>query len=156
LAKGDIEGAKTLRTRTPLKIIADESACSLEDVTRLIHEDACDMINVKISKCGGLDHALEIAENARRADKSLILGAHVAETGILESAGRIFASLVREVCYCEGSLSDFIFDEPVVVGPQGFDRRCLAPLSPAPGLGVEMRMDRLDRYTLRRTSIRMG
>jgi L-alanine-DL-glutamate epimerase-like enolase superfamily enzyme len=153
LAKDDIEGFKQLKKITPLKIIADESACSFNDVSRLIEEEACDLVSVKISKCGGLINSLKIAEYIYETNKLCVLGAHVAETGILEAAGRIFGALAQNVRYFEGSMSLFVFDEQVVEEFTGFDKHCLASLSAKSGLGIAIKREGVKKYTVRERSL---
>jgi muconate cycloisomerase len=155
LAKDDIEGVKRLKKITPLKIIVDESACSFGDIKRLIEEDACDLVNIKISKCGGLINSLKIANYLYGINKLCILGAHAAETGILEAAGRVFGTLIQNGRYFEGSISSFLFEEPIVEGITGFDQQCLAAPSTKPGLGIALKEELVKKYTVKEELIKL-
>ncbi|MGP4011837.1 mandelate racemase/muconate lactonizing enzyme family protein [Streptomyces sp. 4N124] len=72
LAPGDPEALGKLAERSPLPIIADEDAVSLEDARRLagrVHG-----VNVKLAKCGGVHAALRIAELIEGSGTELMLG----------------------------------------------------------------------------------
>ena len=108
LAKDDIEGLRRLRKATGIPIIVDESMCSLSDAKRLIEREACDILNIKISKCGGLLRSKRIADFAKSQSILCQLGAHVGETEILREAGRSFALTTPNLVYFEGcSFSPF-------------------------------------------------
>jgi L-alanine-DL-glutamate epimerase-like enolase superfamily enzyme len=102
LAKDDIEGLRKLKEATGIPIIVDESICSLSDAKRLIEREACDILNIKISKCGGLLRSRRIARFAEAQNILCQLGAHVGETEILREAGKSFALTTPNLVYFEG------------------------------------------------------
>ncbi|MET7343920.1 enolase C-terminal domain-like protein [Streptomyces sp. NPDC005547] len=72
VAPGDPEGLARLAARSPLPVVADEDAVSLEDARRLtgrVHG-----INVKLAKCGGAGAALRIAGLIAGSGTDLMLG----------------------------------------------------------------------------------
>ncbi|MFJ5263414.1 mandelate racemase/muconate lactonizing enzyme family protein [Streptomyces sp. NPDC088387] len=72
LAPGDPEALARLAERSPLPVVADEDAVSLDDVRRLagrVHG-----VNVKLAKCGGVHAALRIAETVEGSGTELMLG----------------------------------------------------------------------------------
>ena len=103
-------------------LVADESALTPQDVERLAPEGAFTMVNVRLSKNGGLLRVLEMAKAARLAGLSFKLGCHVGETGILSAEGRVAASLLPDAVYLEGSydrliLSDNVTEENLTLEP---------------------------------------
>lgn len=68
-----------LRLKSPIKIMADESCLDRHDARKLIKKNACDYINIKFSKAGGITEALEIYKTAARSGVGCMLG------GMLES-----------------------------------------------------------------------
>ena len=104
---------------------------------------ACDRFNVSYLE------ALKIADYLYRSNKQSILGAHVAETGILESAGRVFGVLAQSVQYFEVPISPFLFREPVVKGITAFDRQCQASPLQKPGLGIEVVKAMVRKYKVK-------
>ena len=49
-----------LKSHSPIKIMADESVFNHHDAERLINAGACDYVNIKFSKSGGIAEALRI------------------------------------------------------------------------------------------------
>jgi L-Ala-D/L-Glu epimerase len=75
----DYAGLKTVKDNSPIKIMADESCFIARDAERLINEAACDYINIKFAKCGGILEATKIAAVAAKANMPCMLG------GMIES-----------------------------------------------------------------------
>jgi len=75
VAAGDIEGLARVTAAVSLPIMADEAVWSAADAQRLIDARACDLLNIKLAKTGGLRGAIEVAEAARRAGIDCMLGA---------------------------------------------------------------------------------
>lgn len=62
VTKSDWAGLKYIKERTTVPILADESVFSPEDARAILQMKACDLINIKLDKCGGITKALEIAD----------------------------------------------------------------------------------------------
>ena len=92
VAASDLEGMRRVRQETGLNVIADESLVTFEDAVNLIREQACDVFNVRVSKCGGLISSLRIAEHGLEAGVKVQVGAQVGETSLLSAAGRHLAA----------------------------------------------------------------
>ncbi|WP_114853396.1 dipeptide epimerase [Brachybacterium sp. YJGR34] len=75
VAAADLAGLARVRAAVSLPIMADESVWDAEDARRLVDAGACDLLNIKLAKTGGLRGALEIAEVARTAGIECMLGA---------------------------------------------------------------------------------
>jgi L-alanine-DL-glutamate epimerase-like enolase superfamily enzyme len=103
LVKDDIEGLQTLRKVMGIPIVVDESMCSLTDAKNLIEKEACDILNIKISKCGGLLRSKRIAQFAESHNVQCQMGAHVGETEILRAAGESFALTTPNLVFFEGA-----------------------------------------------------
>ena len=149
----DIAGMREVTAAGLVPVVADESLCSLEDARTLVRERACDIFNVRISKCGGLVNAGRIDRLAREAGLACQLGAQVGEAGILSAAGRHYATRSAGVRWCEGSYGKLLLEEDitepdVTVGPGG-----LAPAIEAAGIGVIPEAERLQRYEHERLAI---
>jgi o-succinylbenzoate synthase len=68
-----------LRKKTSIPVMADESVFDHRDALRLINAGACDYINIKLSKAGGIQEALKIHETCAANNIPNMLG------GMLES-----------------------------------------------------------------------
>ena len=110
VAVGDIGGLQEIRRRTGIPVIVDESMCNLSDAEKLIEAKACDIINIKISKCGGLLKSKEIRDFAESKKIPCQVGAHVGETDILGRAGRYFAETTRNL-FCFEGFSHLLFED---------------------------------------------
>jgi L-Ala-D/L-Glu epimerase len=64
---------------SPIKIMADESVYNHHDALRLIKNKACDYINIKFAKSGGIHEALKIIAVAKENNIPCMMG------GMLES-----------------------------------------------------------------------
>lgn len=61
LLAGDLAGAAELRGRTTIPVMLDEAIHGPDDTLRAIAARACDYVNIKLLKCGGLYPATQIA-----------------------------------------------------------------------------------------------
>ena len=145
VAASDLEGMRRVRQETGLNVIADESLVTFEDAVNLIREQACDVFNVRVSKCGGLISSLRIAELGLEAGVKVQVGAQVGETSLLSAAGRHLAAHLPEVEYVEGSFGTHLLSEDITRGPVMFGYEGRGSLVMGAGLGVEVDDDILER-----------
>lgn len=136
-----------LMKKAGVVLMADESACSLGDMEKIVGEGYYKMINVRLSKCGGLRNSLKIIDYLRRNGISFQIGCHLGESGILSAAGRILCLLCSDAVYCDGSYDEFLLEknvtfEDVSMGPGGE----ADPLN-GPGLGIEVSGQNLARLS---------
>ncbi|MET0402300.1 MAG: dipeptide epimerase [Cystobacter sp.] len=130
LPAADVEGAKWLRQRSPLPLVADEALMAASDVPRLA--EGYHGINVKLQKCGGIREALRIIETARACGLKVMLGCMV-ETSVGIAAGAHLGPLA-DWLDLDGNLllaEDPFLGHPVVEGR--------IQLGDGPGFGVEPR-----------------
>ena len=142
----DLEGMRRVREETGDTVIADESLVTLDDAFDLIREKACDVFNVRISKCGGLLASLRIAELALESGIRVQVGAQVGETSILSAAGRHLAAHLREVEYVEGSFGTHLLSGDITRDPVMFGYEGRGGLVSGPGLGVEVDDEALEGF----------
>lgn len=92
LVRHDIEGMAQLHRQCGIPLFADESVRSREDVVRLLRAQACDGINIKLMKCGGLHRAQEMVAIARASGLALMVGGMVGESVIGVTAAASLAA----------------------------------------------------------------
>ena len=151
--KDDIAGLKKVTESVPEKIIADESLCTVEDAKKLSSERACNMFNVRLSKCGGIFSALKIADIARNSSIGYQLGCQAGESGVLSAAGRHFACSVKGIEYFEGSYGRFLLKDDITVENMTFGWKGKAAALDGYGLGVNVSDEVLEKYIVSRTSL---
>lgn len=109
LEGSDIKGLREIRHITGIPVIVDEGMCTLRDAEHLIEMEACDIINIKISKCGGLLKSKQIRDFAQSRNVSCQVGAHVGETDILGRSGQYFAMTAKDL-FCFEGFSHLLFE----------------------------------------------
>ncbi len=124
----DLEGLRYVRERSPVPIVADEAAVRVADVDRLA--GACDGINVKLQKCGGIAEARDMIARAHALGLKVMLGCRAAETSVGIAAAAHLAPSV-EWADLDGNL--LIVDDPFVAVAV---ERGRFVFSGRPGLGV--------------------
>ncbi len=87
----DIDGMEYVTSRVRTPVMADESAFSAQQVTELLERKACDIINIKLMKTGGLSNAIRIAGIAQKYGAQCMIGCML-ETSISVSAAAHFAA----------------------------------------------------------------
>jgi L-alanine-DL-glutamate epimerase-like enolase superfamily enzyme len=117
-----------LQERSPLPIVADESAVTIADLDRLVGVVAG--VNVKLMKCGGVGPALRMLERARELGFRLMLGC-MEETSLGIAAAAAVASLAEWIDL-DGNL--LLAADPFAGLELGDD--CRWRLGDSPGLGV--------------------
>ncbi len=122
---------RELQARSPLPIVADESAVVMEDLDALV--GVVDGVNVKLAKCGGVGPAARMLARARELGFRTFLGC-MEETSVGIAASAAAASLADWVDL-DGCL--LLASDPFEGLVLGDDCRWL--LGSAPGLGVRPR-----------------
>lgn len=127
----------SLRRICKIKIMADESVFSHHDAERLIRNNACDYINIKLSKAGGIHEALRIHDVCQRANIPNMLG------GMLES--RLAVSAKAHLALACPNIQFFDLDtslmghleDPVIGGVQYNGMVISTPQTPGIGADVD-------------------
>ena len=122
---------RDLQAISPLPIVADESAVTIEDLDALV--GVVDGINVKLAKCGGVGPAARMLARARELGFRTFLGC-MEETSVGIAASAAVASLAEWVDL-DGCL--LLAGEPFGGLELGAD--CRWQLTDAPGHGVTRR-----------------
>jgi L-alanine-DL-glutamate epimerase-like enolase superfamily enzyme len=148
LPRGPAAELAELRASIQTPIMVDESLVTLADARNLIDAGACDVFNVRLSKCGGLGRSLSFIELARAAGLRWQLGAHVGETAILSAVGRALALSVDDAMYVEGSIGEWLLEEDLTSPAVQFGHGGYAGPLEGPGFGIEVREERVARHTI--------
>ena len=124
-------------------LMADESACSLQDVKKLYKEGFYKMINVRLSKCGGFRNSLKIIDYLRLNKTPFQISCHLGESGILSAAGRILSLLCGDAVYYDGSYDKFLLNKNITCENVSFGLGGEAGPLDGPGLGVKINKQNL-------------
>ncbi len=143
LAAGDIAGLRQLATALDTRIVLDESALRAEQLTPLAVDAERWLINLRISKMGGLLRSMAVADAALQHGIELIVGAHVGETSVLSRAALAVAHYARSgVAAQEGAFGTHLLQRdicasPVMFGAGGRLQAERLAVAGRPGWGIE-------------------
>ena len=142
LQVGDYDGCRKVSQQLGLPIILDESFLRMEQVKHLKVDPQSWIINVRISKMGGILRSLAIAEEAKARGIPIIIGAQVGETSILTRAALTVANQYRDILLTqEGAFGTYLLEHDITDTPLMFGKSgTLDPqsLSGQPGLGLTL------------------
>jgi O-succinylbenzoate synthase len=147
LAHDDIIDHARLQAALRTPVCLDESIHSAEDARKALELGACRVVNVKVSRLGGLREAKRVHDLcAARGVPVWCGGMH--EFGIGRAANVAIASLPGFTLPGDVSGSDKYYHEDIVVPPV-LARGGVVRVPTAIGLGHEPIVERIDKYTLR-------
>lgn len=125
LRAGDYAGMSRIAQALKTSIILDESAIRADQLDRVGDRAGCWIVNLRVSKMGGLLRSLAFVSELRRRHIGLIIGAHVGETSVLARAALTVANVSRDILVAqEGAFGTHLVardvaDPPVMFGAGG-------------------------------------
>ncbi len=153
VAADDLEGLRLCRA-VGVPISADESLNTLHDAIALVKQDACDLMNIKVPKVGGLLFSKRVAAIAAAAGMPVVIGGRTT----LEpsrAASRHFAAstpiTTGRAHEGPGPASQGLSDDVV---PDQTTRQTVRQhdghvrVSQTPGLGVDVRWAKVTEYAV--------
>ncbi len=141
LGVNDYAGCQTISTALKIPVILDESFLNITQFAELTGFPGKWIINLRISKMGGLLRSLTIAEMARSCNIPIIIGAQVGETSILTRAALTVANaykhqtIAQEGAFGTYLLSRDITPDPIMFGPGG--KLDVSPFSGRAGFSID-------------------
>lgn len=126
-----------VKKQSPIPIMSDESCCDHNDVKRLTSLHACDLINIKLGKSGGIFNALKMIRLAEAANMKIQVGA------FLES--RIAMTAFAHLALCSDNITYFDFDtalmfsEDPVEGGIIYKDNGIIEVPDVPGIGAKLK-----------------
>jgi L-Ala-D/L-Glu epimerase len=144
IPRWDFMNLPKIKKASPIPIMADESCGDEHDAERLLNIDACDYLNIKLGKSGGIFKALKIVELARQKNMHLQVGA------FMES--RLAMTAFAHFSLCSPLIVHFDFDtalmfsEDPVTGGIIYETNGRIIIPEANGLGATIDPSWLSRY----------
>lgn len=102
LSSHHYEDYRWLKKRSPIPIIADESLISPKSMGKIIDSESFDILNIRLSKCGGIILGSEMVNKAIQNNLEYAFGAMVGETPILANLGSHFGYINSGHNYIQG------------------------------------------------------
>ncbi len=131
----DIEGLAQITQMSDVPILADEAVFTLDQARKAIELKACDLINIKLMKCGGIHKASQIIELALDHGVNVLMGS------MLESAISVTAALHLAFVYDNVIYADL--DGPTLAKTSSYEggiayNKAFISLSEDAGLGIAL------------------
>ena len=137
----DFDGCRFIREHITQDLMMDESVKLPKDALRAVKEEATDIINIKLMKCGGLYRGMQINAIAQSANIPCMVGC-MTESRLAIAAGAALVASQGNIIYADLDSYRMLEEIPGIRG--GFTQQGgLMCLEDKPGLGVEVDFDML-------------
>lgn len=105
----DFNGMVALAKALNCKVILDESFLTLHQMPVVLKHSELFVINVRVSKLGGVLRTIEILESIKQHDLMCIFGSHVGETSLLGAVQYSLAThYAKAITHIEGGFSTWL------------------------------------------------
>ncbi|GAA0256699.1 mandelate racemase/muconate lactonizing enzyme family protein [Haladaptatus pallidirubidus] len=141
----DIAGLTRVRDAVAPPILADEACFAPRDVAALAQANACDIVNIKLAKTGGLNLARDVATVASAHGMPCFMGSML-ELGVGAAANAHFAAACPTVTYPTGILNIHAKDSLIKEHERWTPNGATFTLPDDPGFGVTLDMDAIAKY----------
>ncbi|GAB1542625.1 dipeptide epimerase [Scytonema sp. NUACC21] len=111
-----------IRENYGVKIMLDESFAHERDILQAIEHQACDSVNVRVSKCGGITTSLRLIRKIQQAGLKYQIGVQVGEIGPLWAASRAIAFALDDYLTVEAGRQDEWFPTALTEPPFQINR----------------------------------
>jgi L-alanine-DL-glutamate epimerase-like enolase superfamily enzyme len=144
VASGQMDALREISKATGCLIILDESLVRVGQLELLLPDPESWILNVRVSKMGGVVRSLDVLARAGELGLPVIVGGQVGETSLLTRAGLLAAAAAGEsLVGQEGAFGTFLLEQDVCEAPLMFgvggslDADALG-LASQPGLGIDV------------------
>jgi L-alanine-DL-glutamate epimerase-like enolase superfamily enzyme len=130
----NIDAMRRIHDRSPVPIVADESVFDHHDAFRVLSVDACDYVNLKLSKSGGVRAGQKVAAIVDGAGKACMMGCMM-ESRLGLTAAAHLASAMGHFRFFDLDSAHLLAADPIVGGMRY--EKDMVHLDDTPGLGAE-------------------
>lgn len=135
LHPGQFDDLARLAGSLATRIVLDESITRKNQLERLPGPPRQWIVNLRVSKMGGLLRSLVVAQRCRERGFAMIVGAQVGETSLLTRAALIVAQAARDIVIAqEGAYGTLLLEHDICEPPLMFGRGGELDLSGYPSL----------------------
>ena len=146
LQAGDLQGFRAVGEKIGARIVLDESLVRIEQLETLTDPDHW-IVNIRVSKMGGILRSMAVAERARRLGVGIIVGCQVGETSLLTRAALpVMQAAGSDLVAAEGAFGTYLLRRDLTTPCLMFgDAGRLGPdeIPDAPGFGLTVARDQL-------------
>lgn len=152
LAEDDLWDHSHLQTKFNTPICLDESILSLRHVRQAIEMKACQVVNIKAGRVGGLSQAIAIHNHCRAKGIPVWCGGML-ETGVGRAANLALSSLPGFEFPGDISASDRYYAEDITHERFILNSDSTISIPMNPGLGISIDRQTLQRVTINHSSV---
>jgi L-alanine-DL-glutamate epimerase-like enolase superfamily enzyme len=145
VAYDDVAGLARVRERVDVPVLADEACFGPRDVAQLAAADACDAVNIKLAKSGGLHRGREVGTVAAAHGLPCFMGTMV-ELGVGTAATAHFMASCPAVGYPSGVMNAHAEHTLIAERDRWSATGDTFAVPDDPGLGVTLDEDALAEY----------
>jgi muconate cycloisomerase len=152
IERRDLKGLKRIHDRLICPLSADESLVAVEDAAVLIREQVVDVFSIKVSKNGGLAKSKLIAQMASGFGLKCLMNSML-EFGITQAASLHLGCTLNNLMDCGHAYGSVLrMSDDITDFDQNISRG-IVTVPTEPGLGVNLKEDKLNRYTIDRLKV---
>ena len=151
LAFDDVFDHAELQRQIETPICLDESIRSAEDARKAAALGACRIVNVKLGRVGGHAEARRVEQVCREAGVPVWCGGML-ESGVGRAHNIAMSTLAGFTLPGDVSASARYWEEEVIEPPVIVSPRGTIAVSERPGIGFDIRYERIEHLTVRRES----
>ena len=144
VAAGQLDALREVSRSTGCQIILDESLVRVRQLESLLPDPETWILNVRVSKMGGIVRSLDLLGRATERGLPVIVGAQVGETSLLTRAGLLAAATAGDsLAGQEGAFGSFLLEQdvcepPLMFGAGGTLDADALGLASRPGFGIDV------------------
>jgi O-succinylbenzoate synthase len=153
LAHDDVFDHAILQRQITTPVCLDESIHSSEDAQHAIELGSCRIINVKLGRVGGHAQAKQVDQVCRESSIPIWCGGML-ESGIGRAHNIAMSTLEGFTLPGDVSASSRYWEEDIIEPPVTVSSSGTITPSDKPGIGFEVNVDRIERLTERRETIK--
>jgi L-alanine-DL-glutamate epimerase-like enolase superfamily enzyme len=131
----DLAGLREVREASPIPLMADEACFLPADALKLVKAGACDYMNIKIMKAGGILNSIRIAHIADAANMRCMVGCMLETRVALTAAAHVVASQAN-IVYADLDGNAEHTADPVIGGLT--TKAGIVTMPETPGLGCDV------------------
>lgn len=155
LTPGDLLDHSKLQQQLRTPICLDESIVCLANARHAQELDACRIINIKLGRVGGFTEAKNIQSFAQEHGIPVWCGGML-EAGIGRAHNIALSTLAGFTLPGDISASSRYWDEDIIEPPVAVSPAGTIKPPTSPGIGFEVREDRVEHLTVRRETVRLS
>ena len=143
IARWNFMKLRKVKKNSPIEIMADECCGDHHDAERLIDLEACDSINIKLGKSGGIYNAKKIIALCDKESMHMQVGAFM-ESRLGMTAAAHLALCSDNIIHCDFD-TPLMFTEDPVDGGIIYEENGVIKVPEAPGLGATIKEEWLEK-----------